>query len=150
MVTHSMDNILNMQYYTANSHVDAVAHSPPLRKRRCMNKEVTSYFTIGNFLLFFKPRHFVFPFRRAFCEPSPSLLLDLEASRSSTNSRNFDIRFRIYCILKSAAKRCLLSNNSIYVGVESWHLCRRHKVTSNIVRLVIVFSHRVNFRQMKT
>lgn len=41
MVTHSMDNILNMQYYPANGHVDAAAHSPPMRKRRCLNKEVT-------------------------------------------------------------------------------------------------------------
>lgn len=40
MVTHSMDNILNMQYYPTNSHVDAAVHSPPLRKRRCLNKEV--------------------------------------------------------------------------------------------------------------
>ncbi|EFN89077.1 transcription factor cwo isoform X2 [Harpegnathos saltator] len=39
MVTHSMDNILNMQYYPANSHVDASVHSPPPRKRRCLNKE---------------------------------------------------------------------------------------------------------------
>ncbi|CAD1473253.1 unnamed protein product [Heterotrigona itama] len=39
MVTHSMDNILNMQYYPANSHVDTAAHSPPMRKRRCLNKE---------------------------------------------------------------------------------------------------------------
>ncbi|KAG7212134.1 hypothetical protein KM043_012480 [Ampulex compressa] len=36
MVTHSMENILNMQYYPANSHADA---SPPSRKRRCLNKE---------------------------------------------------------------------------------------------------------------
>ncbi|KAG5306435.1 HEY1 protein, partial [Acromyrmex insinuator] len=39
MVTHSMDNILNMQYYPTNSHVDASVHSPPPRKRRCLNKE---------------------------------------------------------------------------------------------------------------
>ncbi|XP_043668245.1 hairy/enhancer-of-split related with YRPW motif protein 2-like isoform X3 [Vespula pensylvanica] len=38
MVTHSMDNILNMQYYPVSNHVDAV-HSPPPRKRRCLNKE---------------------------------------------------------------------------------------------------------------
>nr|XP_031827092.1 transcription factor cwo isoform X1 [Nomia melanderi] len=39
MVTHSMDNILNMQYYPTNNHVDAAMHSSPLRKRRCLNKE---------------------------------------------------------------------------------------------------------------
>ncbi|KAK2585586.1 hypothetical protein KPH14_010217 [Odynerus spinipes] len=39
MVTHSMDNILNMQYYSMNNHVDASADSPPPRKRRCSNKE---------------------------------------------------------------------------------------------------------------
>ncbi|XP_043502490.1 hairy/enhancer-of-split related with YRPW motif-like protein isoform X2 [Polistes fuscatus] len=39
MVTHSMDNILNMQYYPMTNHVDASVHSPPPRKRRCLNKE---------------------------------------------------------------------------------------------------------------
>lgn len=44
MVTHSMDNILNMQYYPTNSQVDAVPQSSPLRKRRCLNKEVIFLF----------------------------------------------------------------------------------------------------------
>lgn len=44
MVTHSMDNILNMQYYPTNSHIDISVHSPPPRKRRCLNKEVNIYF----------------------------------------------------------------------------------------------------------
>ncbi|XP_066597698.1 hairy/enhancer-of-split related with YRPW motif protein 1-like isoform X2 [Prorops nasuta] len=39
MVTHSMDNILNMQYYPQSNHSDTGLHSPPLRKRRCLNKE---------------------------------------------------------------------------------------------------------------
>lgn len=47
MVTHSMDNILNMQYYPTNSHVDAAVHSPPMRKRRCLNKEVILSFLFG-------------------------------------------------------------------------------------------------------
>lgn len=34
-----MDNILNMQYYPTSTHVDAAVHSPPPRKRRCLNKE---------------------------------------------------------------------------------------------------------------
>ncbi|KAL2726420.1 transcription factor cwo-like isoform X4 [Vespula squamosa] len=38
MVTHSMDNILSMQYYPSSNRVDAVHSSPP-RKRRCLNKE---------------------------------------------------------------------------------------------------------------
>lgn len=38
-----MDNILNMQYYPTNNHVDAAMHSSPLRKRRCLNKEVISF-----------------------------------------------------------------------------------------------------------
>ncbi|XP_063988936.1 hairy and enhancer of split-related protein HELT-like isoform X2 [Diachasmimorpha longicaudata] len=37
MVTHSMENILNMQYYAVANH-DEAPHSPP-RKRRCLNKE---------------------------------------------------------------------------------------------------------------
>uniref|UniRef100_A0A0C9R9R1 Hey protein n=1 Tax=Fopius arisanus TaxID=64838 RepID=A0A0C9R9R1_9HYME len=37
MVTHSMENILNMQYYAVTNH-DEAPHSPP-RKRRCLNKE---------------------------------------------------------------------------------------------------------------
>jgi len=53
MVTHSMDNILNMQYYPTNSHVDA---SPPSRKRRCLNKEV-------NTLLRMRDRYLVRPLR---------------------------------------------------------------------------------------
>lgn len=50
MVTHSMDNILNMQYYPTNSQVDAVPQSSPLRKRRCLNKEVISL----SFFFFFQ------------------------------------------------------------------------------------------------
>ncbi|XP_034935693.1 hairy/enhancer-of-split related with YRPW motif protein 1-like isoform X2 [Chelonus insularis] len=38
MVTHSMENILNMQYYTPNSH-DEPLHSSSSRKKRCLNKE---------------------------------------------------------------------------------------------------------------
>lgn len=51
MVTHSMDNILNMQYYPTNNHVEA---SPPPRKRRCLNKEV-NILSLSN-VSFFSPR----------------------------------------------------------------------------------------------
>ncbi|OXU27828.1 hypothetical protein TSAR_005020 [Trichomalopsis sarcophagae] len=37
MVTHSMENILNMQYYAPVS--DEALHSPPSRKKRCLAKE---------------------------------------------------------------------------------------------------------------
>lgn len=39
MVTHSMENILNMQYYAPVSSDEAL-HSPPSRKKRCLAKEV--------------------------------------------------------------------------------------------------------------
>lgn len=47
-----MDNILNMQYYPTNSQVDAVPQSSPLRKRRCLNKEVI--FLFFNWWFFFE------------------------------------------------------------------------------------------------
>lgn len=40
MVTHSMENILNMQYHVRSSLDEASAYSPPSRKRRCSTKEV--------------------------------------------------------------------------------------------------------------
>ncbi|XP_043279326.1 transcription factor cwo-like isoform X2 [Venturia canescens] len=39
MVTHSMENILNMQYYVPSSNNEASVYSPPSRKRRCLTKE---------------------------------------------------------------------------------------------------------------
>lgn len=42
MVTHSMENILNMQYYAPVS--DEALHSPPSRKKRCLAKEVNFFF----------------------------------------------------------------------------------------------------------
>nr|WJN01331.1 clockwork orange protein [Pachycrepoideus vindemmiae] len=42
MVTHSMENILNMQYYAPVS--DEALHLPPSRKKRCLAKEVNSLY----------------------------------------------------------------------------------------------------------
>ncbi|XP_033210969.1 transcription factor cwo isoform X2 [Belonocnema kinseyi] len=39
MVTHSMDNILNMQFFAPSNLDEASLNSPPLRKKRCLNKE---------------------------------------------------------------------------------------------------------------
>ena len=58
MVTHSMENILNMhhQYYVP-TNPDEPPESPPSRKRsRCLNKEVNYYhpYKLRLVLLFYK------------------------------------------------------------------------------------------------